>query len=186
MPKIFFVAGEAGAGKTTLIRGALKEYPDDLRYLQTYTTRPPREAHEPEYVFVGRSQYDALREASSQWDHGEYYGNYYGCDVASANETLRSGTSLIVSTMADVAALDAMKALYADADPYTMYIKAERQLRAARLAGRGILAETSRLEVDDILAAEFGEAADLVFEAPGGIEESKIAFNKIVGELIHG
>lgn len=186
MPKMFFVAGEAGAGKTTLIRGALEEYPDDLQYLRTYTTRPPREAHEPEYVFVGRGQYGALRAASRQWDHGEYYGNYYGCDVASANEILRSGTSLIISTMPDVVALDAMKALYVDADPYTLYIKTERQLRAARLAGRGIVAETARLEVDDTLFVEFEAAADLVFEAPGEIEESRIAFNKIVGELIYG
>ena len=185
MPRMFFVAGEAGAGKTTLIRGALEEYPDDLQYLQTYTTRPPREAHEPEYVFVDRSQYDVLRAASGQWDHGVYYDNSYGCDVAAANETLRSGTSLIVSTMPDLAVLDTMKALYSDADPCTMYIKSERRLRAARLAGRGVVAETARLEVDDGLSAEFEAAVDLVFEAPGNIGASRAAFNKIVGELIY-
>lgn len=51
---------------------------------------------------------------------------------------------------------------------------------------RGIIAETVRLAVDDASPAEFEAAADLVFEAPGDIQESSAAFNKIVGELIYG
>lgn len=186
MAKMLYVAGEAGAGKTTLIRGALEAYPDDLQYLRTYTTRPQREDHEPEYVFVDQAQYNDLRMATPQWDHDEFYGNYYGCDVSAANATLRGGTSLIVSAMPDRAVLEAMKSLYTDAESYTVYVRTERELRAARLAGRRVVSETARILVDDTLPVDFDVTADLVFEAPGGIEESKIAFNKIVGELIYG
>ncbi len=59
-------------------------------------------------------------------------------------------------------------------------------IEVARLASRQLLAETSRIMVDDMLPAEFDTAADAVFEAPGDIEESRSAFNKIVGEIIYG
>jgi len=68
MPSMICVAGEAGAGKTTLVRGVLSAYPQSLEYLTTYTTRPPRgnPLEELGYIFVTKEEYEQLRRQSTK------------------------------------------------------------------------------------------------------------------------
>ena len=186
MARMIYVAGEAGAGKTTLVHGALQAHPDRLSYLTTYTTRPPRgkPEDEPGYVFVTKDGYTQLREASEQWDHGEYYGNWYGADVAAAHRTLEAGTSLIVTTMPDVAAINEMAKIYG-VDLLTIYIKTAREVRAQRLVGRIALSEIARITEDDQLA-DFAQFANRTFEPANVLDQDIRDFSQLIGECIDG
>lgn len=70
--KLILVSGLSGAGKTTLVAGALEQMPE-LTYLRTVTTRPMRSGEETshEYTFVTQQEYEARRRASKEWDHTE-------------------------------------------------------------------------------------------------------------------
>lgn len=186
MSRMIYVAGEAGAGKTTLVRGALQMHSDKLQYLTTYTTRPPRGKPEDElgYVFVARNEYEQIRNASKRWDHGEFYGNWYGADVAAAHRTLESGKSLIVTTMPDVQTISEMAQTYG-IEPLTIYIKTARDVRARRLLGRVALNEIARINEDDGLVG-FAQFANRVFEPVNVVEQDIHDFSQIIGECIDG
>src|SRR5690349_4251804 len=100
---LIFVSGVSGAGKTTLIRHALKAIPN-LEYLKTVTTRPKRadEDDKPEYEFVNDFQYEKRRLTSRNWDHADYNGFKYGADVDSVRRQLNSGVNIICSVMPDL------------------------------------------------------------------------------------
>jgi len=191
MSKMFLIAGEAGAGKTTLIRGALDAYPNDLRYLRTHTTRSPRPTPEaePEYVFVDRGEYGRRRKASKKWDHDEFYGEYYGSDIAVAHGTLRTGTSLIVSTMADLAVVDTMRELYGEAaDMVTVYVRTSRDLRMSRLAARAATVEATRVATDDTFTGQLESAVgvtDAVFMPSNDITQSSNIFNQLIAGYLY-
>ena len=185
MKRLFCVAGEAGAGKTTLTRAALKAYPDHLRYLTTYTTRDPRQQpeDEPEYIFVSREEYEQLRRTSTKWDHGEFYGNWYGSDVSAAQLELETGRSLIVTTPPSIEVVHEMAQLY-EVNPLTIYVKACRQVRQKRLMARMAIDQIARLVEDDGMTG-FERDASRVFEPMGVIEQDVQDFNDMIGEYIH-
>lgn len=186
MSEMFYIAGKAAAGKTTLVRGALQVYNDKLKYLTTYTTRAPRgrPEDEPEYVFVTRDEYERKRASSKQWDHGEYYNNWYGSDVEAARQTLEAGTSLIVTTMPDVQAINEMAAMYG-VEPLIIYVNTARYVRMGRLAGRTALSEIARINKDDQLTA-FTQLANRTFEPENILQNDISAFNQLIGEYIYG
>src|SRR5258708_23817597 len=141
MSRMFFIAGESGAGKTTLVREALRRYPDKLRYLVTLTTRPPRPGlDEPEYEFVSQAGYQARKSEALHWDEGEYYGHHYGCDPDDANRTLKSGTSIIVGTTPVARDIETMRMQYAG-ESLVVYVRTSKETRLQRLLARGVVEE---------------------------------------------
>lgn len=115
MGGIIYVCGFYGAGKTTLIRAALKALPQ-LNYLTTYVTRPPRPGEQTdkqgEYEFVTTEEYEDLRQASLQWDHTEVGGAFYGADAGAINTRLDQGEVFIVAVTSDLTKLKEMQARY--------------------------------------------------------------------------
>lgn len=77
--KVFVVAGPSGAGKGTLIRGALETLPD-VHYAVSGTTRPPAagEVDGRDYHFLSDDRFDQLlaRDAFLEWE--EVFGSRYG------------------------------------------------------------------------------------------------------------
>lgn len=100
--RLILVSGYAGAGKTTLIRAALKRLPK-LHYLRTAVTRPmrPDEQDSPEYDFVTPDEYDSRRRSSHSWDHSEFDGYYYGADIAAVTRQIEQGESFICAVIPD-------------------------------------------------------------------------------------
>lgn len=100
--RLILVSGYAGAGKTTLIRAALRQLPG-LEYLRTTVTRPmrPDEQDSSEYEFVSVDEYDRRRRCSRLWDHSEYDDHYYGADIEAARRLLHQGVPLICGVIPD-------------------------------------------------------------------------------------
>lgn len=147
MSNLIFVTGHSGAGKTTLIRGALKHFgPEKLQYMKTITTRNPRHPNEPEYVFVTKKQYQAMMKQSQTWDHSDIYGNWYGVDTEKYQNLLNTGISLILATVCDMELIDSVSKYY-EADRKIYMIDTPRDEREVRLLDRD--SNLSRLRVDD-------------------------------------
>jgi guanylate kinase len=146
--RLLLVSGLSGAGKTTLIRAALRRLPQ-LSYLQTVTTRPPRpgEDGQPEYIFVTEQEYERRKNTSSSWDHSEYQGYKYGADVHAVLDTLQRGGHVICALAPDETILEQMKHLYKE-EPVLIWIDTPKAVSAARIQGDALRA--ARHETADI------------------------------------
>lgn len=94
---LLILCSPSGAGKTTLTRFLLAEFPE-LTFSVSHTTRAPRagEADKEAYHFVSRQDFDALveRDAFAEW--AEVHGNRYGTGVAELERAALEGKRGII------------------------------------------------------------------------------------------
>lgn len=94
--KLFVVAGPSGAGKTTVIREALKAV--DVHLSVSATTRQPRpgEVDGVDYVFIAEDEFSRLvrEDAFLEWE--EVYGKRYGTPRAQVVEALERGEDVLL------------------------------------------------------------------------------------------
>jgi guanylate kinase len=94
---LFVVSAPSGAGKSSLIRAALREEPA-IRLSVSYTTREPRsgEQNGREYHFVDRGTFEAMVERGEFLECAEVHGNRYGTSQRVIDETLARGVDLLL------------------------------------------------------------------------------------------
>ena len=111
---LFVVSGPSGAGKDTLVE-AMRERRASLRYSVSATTRPARadEREGEHYFFVGRSEFDRLREGGRLLEWREYNGNLYGTPRDYVEGCLAQGYDVVMKP--EVNGALAVKAAYPDA-----------------------------------------------------------------------
>lgn len=85
---LIIVSGQSGAGKTSIVEGAIERSGIGKRVI-TCTSRHPREKEMDgiDYHFLPRALFHELIERSEFAEHAEVYGNLYGTlkrDIASA------------------------------------------------------------------------------------------------------
>jgi guanylate kinase len=75
----FILSAPSGAGKTTLCRAVLKNYPD-LRYSVSHTTRPPRSGEEDgvDYYFITTEVFQERLRRNRWAEWARVHDNYYG------------------------------------------------------------------------------------------------------------
>jgi guanylate kinase len=93
---LVIISSPSGAGKTTLCRRLLAEFPR-LGFSVSYTTRRPRgnERDGVDYFFVDDARFDAMVAAGEFAEHAEVHGNRYGTARAVVEEALRSGRDVV-------------------------------------------------------------------------------------------
>jgi guanylate kinase len=94
---LFIISAPSGAGKTTLTKAVLEQFPDML-YSISYTTRKPRanEQDGVDYHFVSKQDFkkEITKGRWAEW--AEVYGNYYGTSDEFIKKSLSSGSDILL------------------------------------------------------------------------------------------
>jgi guanylate kinase len=94
---LFVVSAPSGAGKTTLVRGLLRN-DAEIRLSISYTTRLPRpdEVNGRDYHFVAREEFLGMLEAGDFLESAEVYGNLYGTSQRWVRAELEGGRDVLL------------------------------------------------------------------------------------------
>ncbi len=93
---LVIVSSPSGAGKTTLTRRLLAEFPT-LEFSVSYTTRPmrPGEVEGRDYHYVDGARFAAMIEAGAFAEHAVVHGNRYGTARAAVETALAGARDVI-------------------------------------------------------------------------------------------
>ncbi len=94
---MLILSSPSGAGKTTLTRKLLQTKELDLTLSISVTTRARRssEVDGLHYTFIGKKQFDALREGGDLLEWAEVHGNCYGTPSAPVEQVLQQGRDVL-------------------------------------------------------------------------------------------
>lgn len=185
--ELVITCGLSGAGKSTLVRHALSLFSDQLEYMNTYTTRPRRTGEdEVEYTFVRHGQYDRLKRTSERWDESVLYGNYYGLDPDLYLEKMARGSSIIVCSVPSEEVIGGMKELYGKDRTKVVHLATDSETSKEYLKARGISSELGRAAIDmALLQDDRAFSSDYTLTPSGKIEQDKVRFSNLIGEIIN-
>jgi guanylate kinase len=93
---LLVVSSPSGAGKTTLCRRLIDEFPD-IVFSVSYTTRPLRRGEEDgvDYHFVGPEAFARMVEAGEFAEWAEVHGHRYGTTVEAVRQALEGGRHVL-------------------------------------------------------------------------------------------
>jgi guanylate kinase len=94
---MLILSSPSGAGKTTLTRMLLQTKELNLTLSISVTTRARRlsEVDGINYTFIGKKQFDELRERGDLLEWAEVHGNFYGTPFEPAEQLLRQGRDVL-------------------------------------------------------------------------------------------
>lgn len=92
------ISGFSGAGKGTVVKELLAQFPDRFRLSVSATTRQPREGEEDgiHYFFKKREEFEAMIENDQLLEYARYVDNYYGTPRAYVEQQLSEGYDVIL------------------------------------------------------------------------------------------
>lgn len=95
---IVIVSGFSGAGKGTVIKEMMRQYPQQYALSVSMTTRSPRNNEVPDvdYHFVSQGTFDALVAEDGFLEHAGYVGNNYGTPKKFVLENIAAGRDTIL------------------------------------------------------------------------------------------
>jgi guanylate kinase len=116
---IIAVAAPSGAGKTTIVKRLLEQYPE-LVFSISATTRPKRatETDGVDYIFLSEREFRRKIENNEFMEWEKFYDYYYGTFKSVIDETIYSGNTILLEV--DVKGALTIKKLYPFA--YLIYI----------------------------------------------------------------
>ncbi len=94
---LIVISGPSGAGKGTIVKALLDQYPS-VHYSVSATTRAPREGevNGVNYWFLSREEFEQMREKDDLLEWAEVYGNYYGTPRQRVMEAINLGHDIIL------------------------------------------------------------------------------------------
>ena len=96
-PLLMIVTAPSGAGKTTLCRRLLEEFPR-FEYSVSCTTRPPRkgEVNGRDYHFITPEEFQRRVAAGLFLEHAVVHGHYYGTLISAVGDVLARGRDVLM------------------------------------------------------------------------------------------
>lgn len=133
---LFVLSAPSGAGKTTIARSMLRQFPS-LRFSVSATTRPrrPRETDGKDYFFLSRDEFEARVADGGLVEWEEIYGNLYGTLKSEVDRVLEDGGHMLFDI--DVKGALSIKRLYGDAAVTIFILPPSLDVLRQRLEHRG-------------------------------------------------
>lgn len=130
------VSGFSGAGKGTIMKRLLEDYPDSYALSISATTRSPRpgESHGREYFFISEAEFEEMIEQDALIEYARYVNNYYGTPKDYVFRQLEAGRDVIL----EIEIQGALKVKAAYPDTLLLFVSppSAEELRT-RLVNRG-------------------------------------------------
>jgi guanylate kinase len=99
LKKIIIITAPSGAGKTSIVKHLLKEYPEKLAFSISATTRQPRanEINGTDYYFISLAEFNKKINALAfiEWEM-VYEGKYYGTLKADIERIWKNGKTPVL------------------------------------------------------------------------------------------
>lgn len=94
---LYTVSAPSGAGKTSLVNALVSDHPE-IRISVSHTTRPIRKGEQSgvDYHFVERATFEKMIGEARFLEHAEVFGNFYGTSADWVQDTLATGTDVIL------------------------------------------------------------------------------------------
>jgi guanylate kinase len=94
---LMVVSAPSGAGKTSICREILRQFPN-VRFSVSCTTRPPRpgEVNGKDYEFISREEFRERRDRGDFIEWVENFGEFYGTSKKTMDAFLDQGYDLIL------------------------------------------------------------------------------------------
>ncbi|MCH5149635.1 MAG: guanylate kinase [Spirochaetales bacterium] len=107
--KLIVISGPSGVGKSTLLHRLFREYPDNVCFSVSYTSRSPRigENHGKDYYFTDNETFEHKIKNNDFLEWARVHGNYYGTGKSEVEEILHSGKHCILDI--DVQGADSVR-----------------------------------------------------------------------------
>lgn len=133
---LFVVSSPSGAGKTTLCRRLINDFPG-LAFSVSYTTRPQRanEADGVDYRFVDDQAFDTMvaQDRFAEW--AEVHGNRYGTARETILMAIENGRDVLFDV--DWKGAQSLKRIYPDDTVMAFVLPPSMETLTERLRGRG-------------------------------------------------
>jgi guanylate kinase len=94
--RLVIFSAPSGAGKTTIARHLLDQYPQ-MTFSVSATTRPrrPQETHAKDYYFLSKEEFEMAIANGELAEYEQIFGNYYGTLKREINTALEVGKVLV-------------------------------------------------------------------------------------------
>jgi len=189
---IFLIVGPAGSGKTSILSRVL-EKDRSFRRMISLTTREPRpgEIDGEDYLFIGRSEFDSMRDSGALVEWSEYDGEMYGTPISDIMEDV---DSVKIVTENGAKNISSWMRRFCDDDVFviTILILARKEDIRRRLSDRGCSEDKivrSIAEMKD-LESRKDEFSSFVMNDDGKIDISRtilaqwMRYGKEQGEIL--
>ncbi|SHN57382.1 guanylate kinase [Desulfovibrio litoralis] len=152
------ICAPSGAGKTTLTKRLLSEFPRFV-FSVSYTTRPPRphEVHGKDYYFVTKEEFSNLINENYFAEWATVHGNYYGTPLQNTINTLADGNDILFDV--DVQGARQIKASLKNLGRYVFVLPPSRRVLEQRLRSRGT-------DSDEVIARRLSVVTKEIADAP--------------------
>lgn len=132
---VLVICAPSGAGKTTLVKRLLQEFPQ-IGYSLSCTTRPPRPGEQDgvDYIFLDRTDFERRRKEGYFAEWAEVHGNFYGSPLPPTLDMLSQGKDVLFEI--DVQGAAQLRMTLPDA-LYIFVMPPSMRVLEQRLRGRG-------------------------------------------------
>jgi len=96
--KPLVIVGPSAVGKDTMINRFIKKYPDVIKKLPSYTTRPKREGEieGKDYYFITKEKFLKMKNEGLFFGIQEYNNNFYASSKKKLKEALEKNDKIII------------------------------------------------------------------------------------------